>query len=105
MFIVFGEDGLLNGSEVISKMVPFNSITGSMVTQTFTEGSLPKIWAQYLIRPYYNFYSKDCSSGLYFSQWDSTTQLNVFNPKTIFSLGILLDFIAECNLSKLLLLT
>ena len=44
--------------------------------------SLPKIWAQYLIRPYYNFYSKDCSSGLYFSQWDSTTQLNVFNPNT-----------------------
>jgi hypothetical protein len=83
--------GIINGSEVLNKCINFSAITSNTITETFSEGVLPRIWSQYMIRPYYTFITKECSPGNYFNQWDSTLQLNIFNNDTDFYFMTVLD--------------
>ena len=71
---------LSRGTETVSKCIPFsNLITSSTITESFVEGSLPKTWSQYMVRPYYGFTTKDCSKGLTFNTWDNVVQQNKFS--------------------------
>lgn len=69
--------GLINGSEIINNCYSFSAITSS-ITKTFSEGELPKTWAEYLIRPYFTFKSMECNPGIVFNSWNDTVQLNDF---------------------------
>ena len=71
--------GLVNSTEFINNCFAFSAITSTTLTQEFLEGSLSRTWGQYMIRPYYTFASKECSPGLYFDTWNSTTQLNLIS--------------------------
>lgn len=77
----FPVTGLRNGSEIINSCTTFSAITSSTVVQQFLEGGLPSTWAEYLIRPYYSFKTKECAD-LTFNTWDSSVQLNVFQPES-----------------------
>lgn len=69
--------GFIKGTESVDTCVTFSAITSTTITQQFLEGGLPKTWAQYLIRPYYTFTTKNCSPGLEFNTWNAV-QLNIF---------------------------
>jgi hypothetical protein len=77
--------GFRNGSEIIDSCTPFSAVTCPLppctdyVTQQFLEGGLPITWAEYLIRPYYKFTTKNCSN-VSFSTWDGEVQLNAYQP-------------------------
>ena len=79
--------GLKPGSEIINACTAFSAITcplppcTDVVTQQFLEGGLPLTWAEYLIRPYYSFKTKECSNLVY-NTWDGTVQLNTFLPES-----------------------
>jgi DNA-binding beta-propeller fold protein YncE len=68
------------GTKYNSQKVAY--ITSDYVKQDFLEGSLPKTWGEYLIRPYYTFVSKDCNPGIIFDNWVSTTQYNSFQSSS-----------------------
>jgi hypothetical protein len=68
----------VNGSEFLDYCVTFSAITATTVTKKLMEGSLPKTWAQYLIRPYYKFKSKECNPNATYNSWENTVQFNVY---------------------------
>lgn len=53
-------------------------ITSDYVKQEILEGTLPKTWNEYLIRPYYSFVSKECRPGIVYNNWFNTVQYNSF---------------------------
>lgn len=67
-----------DSSENLSKCLDFSGITSTTITNTITEGTLSKNWQQYLVRPYFNFFSKDCNPGVEFDNWSNTIQYNTF---------------------------
>jgi hypothetical protein len=72
---------LNNGSELFNYCISFSSITSTTITKQFLDSDLVDNWGQYLIRPYYTFYSKNCSNKTY-NTWDYITQTNGFNNNT-----------------------
>jgi len=74
--------GGLNTTEIITSCYPFSAITANTLTKTFYKGDLPVNWAEYLIRPYYTFVSKECNPGIIFDNWEGTVQLNNFQLDT-----------------------
>lgn len=74
--------GLINGTEFTEDCFSFSGLTASSVVKIFSEGSLPKTWQEYLIRPYYTFVSKECNPGVIFNSWYGTPQLNNFQEDT-----------------------
>ena len=81
--------GLINGTEFINNCFAFSAITSTTLTQEFLEGSLSRTWGQYMIRPYYTFASKECSPGLYFDTWNSTTQLNLISDADYYFMTVI----------------
>jgi len=61
------------------------------ITETFVEGQLPNTWGQYLIRPYYDFNSKDCNPGTYFNNWNTVPQLNSYQSNTDYYFMTIVD--------------
>jgi len=80
--------GLVDGTEFINNCFAFSAITSTTLTQQFLEGSLSNTWVQYMIRPYYTFVSKECSPGLYFDTWKSTTQLNLISDTDFYFMTV-----------------
>lgn len=76
------------GGNNVSVLVAPNIAT---IKETFFEGQLPKSWGQYLIRPYYDFNSKDCNPGTYFNDWDTVPQLNSYQSNTDYYFMTIVD--------------
>jgi hypothetical protein len=84
--------GVLNkGSELINECISFSSITSTTITKQFIEGSLPKNWSQYLIRPYYKFESKSCNKNNSYDSWDYVEQFNKFNNEIDYLFTTIID--------------
>lgn len=66
-------------------------ISPTSVVKTYLEGSLPKTWAEYLIRPYFIFTSKECNPGITFNSWGDTQQLNNFQEETDYYFMTIVD--------------
>ena len=83
--------GFITGTEIIDSCTTFSAITASVVTQTYVEGLLPRNWAEYLIRPYYGFVSKECSPGIIVDTWKSSPQLNIFQEDSDYYFMTVID--------------
>jgi hypothetical protein len=78
-------------SEILDNQINFSAITSSTVTLQLLEGSLPKTWAQYLIRPYNIFITKDCAVGTIINSWNNEIQTNYFKPESDFYFITVMD--------------
>jgi hypothetical protein len=58
--------------------IDFSAITSSTLSQTISVGDIPKTNTDYLLRSYYRFNPKKCSTDT-IDTWLSSTQLNNFN--------------------------
>ena len=81
---------LLNGATNMNVYVSTASNIAT-ITETFLEGQLPNTWGQYLIRPYYDFNSKDCNPGTYFNNWNTVPQLNSYQSNTDYYFMTIVD--------------
>ena len=63
----------------LTKCFDFSGITSSTITDTIQISSLPNIDNDYMLRPYYNFESKECDAGKIFSLWSDVEQSNIFD--------------------------
>jgi YVTN family beta-propeller protein len=82
---------LLNGTSGHFKVAVSTASNIATITETFLEGQLPNTWGQYLIRPYYDFNSKDCNPGTYFNNWNTVPQLNSYQSNTDYYFMTIVD--------------
>lgn len=80
-FILYNSlNNTVYGTKYASQMVFY--ITSNYVEVNLPEGTLTKTWAEYLIRPYYQFVTKECSPGIVFNSWNSSVQFNTYQNDT-----------------------
>jgi len=66
-------------------------ITSDYVKQEILEGTLPKTWNEYLIRPYFIFTSEECNPGAIYNSWFNTVQYNTFLSDTDYYFMTVID--------------
>ena len=66
-------------------------ITSNYVKLELLEGTLSKTWSEYLIRPYYQFISKQCNPGVIYDSWFSSVQYNTFQDSTDYYFMTVID--------------
>jgi hypothetical protein len=68
------------GNDLITTCFNFSGITSATINNTIQITSLPNVDDDYMLRPYYEFVSKQCDTGRTFSLWSDVVQTNVFEP-------------------------
>jgi hypothetical protein len=72
--LITGRDYVTKQESVLSDCFIFSGITGNTITETISVGELPIKDAQYLIKDYNFFYTKNCQDKLRINTFDLTTQ-------------------------------
>ncbi len=82
-FLTQEKDYVVKQDSVLSDCFIYSAITGNTLVETINVGELPRKDAQYLIKDYNLFYTKNCQDKLRINTFDLTTQ----PIDTIFSEG------------------